>query len=279
MNKRRETAITADEVRNLLKNEVIGKRIYAFTQLGSTNDHIRRLARNGEEEGAVVVADTQTRGRGRHHRPWFSPQGKGLWVSVLLRPTKHWDKVGLMSLLTGLTVAEAIAQQTKVFPMLKWPNDVMVDGKKISGILIESEIRQESIGGSFLALGIGINVSHRPNDFPDSLRDRATSLLIETGMEIDRVQLLATVLHKLEDHYRRFVNGDHDFIRDEWWKKCLHRQKLVRVVCGKTTFNGIFEKIGANGEMLLRTDDGELRRIQAGEVSNLGLEPSQKGEG
>lgn len=262
-----ESAITVDSVAPFLTNRVIGKKLYTFNQLGSTNDHLRLLAQNGEEEGAVVTADQQTRGRGRHQRHWFSAPGKGLWFSVLLRPASFWDRVGLISLLSSLAVADAFFEQAGLAAAVKWPNDVLSDGRKISGILMETETRSDR--PSYLCVGIGVNVNHEKADFPEPLRQRATSLLIESGKSINRAQLLVGILNKLEDYYRRFLDGEHDHIRREWLARCYHKQSFVQVTRGDSVIEGHFEQIDAGGSMLLRTSSGELCRIQSGEVTQL----------
>jgi len=262
-----ESAITAEQIQLLLRNQIIGNKIYSFRQLGSTNDYIRRLAQNGEDEGAVVISDAQTRGRGRYQRAWLSPPGKGLWFSVLLRPKSLWDRVGLVSLLASLAVADGIVEQTALQPQLKWPNDVLIDGKKVCGILIETETQNGS--PEYLCLGIGINVNHEEADFPESLRQRATSLFVETGKAISRTQLLVSVLHNVEEYYRRFSNGEYDYISSEWLTRCFHKNSTVKVTRGDNVIEGLFERIDSGGQMLLRTRNGEICRIQSGEVTQL----------
>lgn len=265
-----EAPIAADEIQALLHNKLIGTKIFAFNQLSSTNDSIRRLARNHEAEGAVVIADAQTRGRGRHRREWLSPPGKGLWLSVLLRPTVYQSRLGLISLLSALAVAESIAKETGIETQLKWPNDVLLNSKKVCGILIESESQNGS--PACLSLGIGINVNQTANDFPEAIRNRATSLFLEAGRRYSRAQLLVSVLHELEKFYQLFLNGRHELIRTAWMKRCVHLNQQVKIVCGNLILVGAFEEIDRAGEIILRTNEGEVRRLQAGEVTQLGLD-------
>ena len=261
-----EPAITAARIKPLLATDIVGRKIYAFSQIASTNDYARRLAKNGEDEGAVIITDSQTRGRGRYHRRWFSPPGKGLWLSVLLRPTTHWDGIGLMSLLAGLAVSEAIDKETGMTTQLKWPNDVLHNNRKVSGILIESETQN-----AHLVVGIGINVNQTASDFPESLRHRATSLLLETGIVNSRMRLLVGVLNELEHNYKRFLTGDHEWLRCKWLARCAHKDMDVTVTCGEMTIEGVFQTIDTNGAMILRSSPGEVHRIRSGELSHLGV--------
>ncbi len=258
-----EEPITAEQILPHLKNQIIGRGIYCFRQIGSTNEHLRRLCRNGEEEGAVVIADRQTQGRGRHQRNWHSPPGLGLWFSVLLRPTTFLNRLGLISLLSGLAIAEAIAEQTGLSPKLKWPNDVLLNSKKVCGILAESEIKN---GSADISLGVGINVNHRKKDFPESIQQLATSLYLETGAPIDRLHLLVKALQKLEKFYRLFLNGEHEKIRRNWLRLCIHNEMAVKVASGETIIEGRFQKIDENGEMLLQDASGKILKVRSGDL-------------
>lgn len=257
--------LNADEIQKQLKNKLIAKKIYAFGQLASTNDFAKRLAQTGEDEGCLVISDEQTKGRGRWGRRWESPPGKGLWFSLILRPKVSMEKAGVVSLLAGLSVAQAVEKITRLTPILKWPNDVLINSKKFCGVLIESEGESDKL--SFLVLGIGINVNQSVLDFSDALQTHATSLRIESKVPINRIDLLVEVLQYLEKNYLGFKSGNFSNILNEWKKRSPHLNKKVMVKQNKLELEGLFEDLDEDGRLLLRLANGEITKISEGETT------------
>ena len=175
-----------------------GKPLYKYQIVRSTNDLALQLAREGAPEGTLVLAEAQTGGRGRWGRRWLSPEGKGIWASLILRPED--DPGGTLAVGVASGIAEALRDRTGVDAEVKWPNDVVVGGRKLAGVLVER-------GGEAYVVGFGVNVLQAKEDFPPELRDRATSLLLETGRAWDREELLWGILEEVERAYRRLVLG------------------------------------------------------------------------
>lgn len=256
--------LSEDKLKSVIKTELFAKKIYSFWSIGSTNEFAHNRAIQGEPEGTLVIAEQQVRGRGRKNRRWDSPFNKGLWFSVVLRPNIVSDQVGLIPFLAGVAVAEGIENFTGLKPEVKWPNDLLLNGKKICGILSEAEFRNGKI--RFIILGIGINVHHKPHEFPDEFRDRATSLRAESNLRIDRSELLAEILFQLEKNYRTMQSQGFAPIISNWKKRCPHLGKQVTIIQDDERLEGIFEDLNEQGCLMLRTRDGELKKIVTGDL-------------
>jgi len=239
--------------------------------LGSTNDEALSLAAKGAPEGTLVAADRQTAGRGRLGRPWTSPPSVGLYASLLLRPPLGRGELTLLPLLAGVAVAEAIQQTADCEALLKWPNDVLIGGRKVAGILVEAEMSEDS--RAVVVAGLGVNVSTAAGDLPPRVLYPATSLLIETGRRIDRETLLDVWRTRFAAAYRQWLSGDATPLLDRW--KALHAmQGRTIMVAGAdgVTVEGIGEGIDEQGALLLRTAAGTLTRVVAGDV----LKPTRR---
>jgi BirA family biotin operon repressor/biotin-[acetyl-CoA-carboxylase] ligase len=239
-----------------------------FETTGSTNDVAAALAVRDEAEGTVVMADAQTAGRGRRGNNWFSPPGAGLYVSVVLAPGRAPSAperaVALLTLSAGVALAEAIERTTGLAPAIKWPNDLLVDGRKLAGILAEGVILPAGGAVTRVVLGYGINVS--PASYPPELRDRATSLETELGRPIDRATLCAETLAAIAERYRDLLDARFDAILDAWRRRAP-ASRGVRVAWESRagTRTGISAGVDDMGALLVRTGD-EVERIVAGEV-------------
>jgi BirA family biotin operon repressor/biotin-[acetyl-CoA-carboxylase] ligase len=184
----------------VLGTKLIGRKILHFETLPSTNDFCRSLAEKNEPEGTVVFSEVQTSGRGRFERKWFSKDPGGLYISVLLRPTFDQKYFTLISLLMAISVISAIKALTGADAYVKQPNDIMMNKKKAGGILTEQK-------GKAVILGIGININNNKNSFPEDLKDKATSILIETGMEVNKQLFLSEILRRFDREYGLLVEG------------------------------------------------------------------------
>jgi BirA family biotin operon repressor/biotin-[acetyl-CoA-carboxylase] ligase len=249
----------------------LGSPLLYFPIVGSTNDAAARLAGRGPCEGAVVIADAQTAGRGRRGREWFSPPGSGLYVSVVLTPAQSGDAraTGLLTLAAGVALAEAIAASTGLVVDVKWPNDLYVGRRKLGGILAEGagsgggggEKRPEAA----VVLGYGINVG--PMAYPPELRDRATSLESELGRPIDRAVVLAESLASLASRYDDLLAGRFDAILDAWRARApgaAGARVAWTTIAGP--LSGTTAGIADDGALLVRVED-RVERLVAGEVT------------
>jgi BirA family transcriptional regulator, biotin operon repressor / biotin---[acetyl-CoA-carboxylase] ligase len=253
------------EVRTQLKDSRIGGRLEFFKLTASTNADAFRLAEEGAAEGTVVLADSQTGGKGRRGRAWSSPAGVNLYCSVVLRPSIMPHEAPQLTFLSAVAAARAIELTTKLTPEIKWPNDLLVSGKKVAGLL--NEMSAETDGINFVILGIGINLNMTAELFPDDLRHPATSLLMESGVRVDRSLFAATMLNELARLYADFLAHGFGPVREEWQRRCNANGRQVLVNdSGTECIGGRFIGIDSDGAMLLRSDNDKLHRITCGDV-------------
>lgn len=252
------TWLNLDSLESQLKTTRIGRRVVYLTSTGSTMDVARREAEDGADEGTVVIAEEQTSGRGRFGRPWESPAGKNLYFTVLLRPTV--DRLRLLSMAAPLAVAKGVEGITGHVPRIKWPNDVLMSGRKLAGILIESEISGDEV--RYALAGIGINVNFDVSAVPE-IAAIATSLQAEIRQEVSREALLAAALNRLEALYE----GEPAVVYASWRGKLDTLGSEVTVTLRGEQFDGVAEDVDIEGNLLLRRPDGELLTFEAGEVS------------
>ncbi|HHW42135.1 MAG TPA: biotin--[acetyl-CoA-carboxylase] ligase [Syntrophomonadaceae bacterium] len=253
------------EIRKGLGTRSFGQEIFHFRRVGSTNQVAFDLARRGYPEGTVVVAEEQTSGRGRWQRPWFSPPETGIWLSLILRPDMAPVKVPQLTLVAGAACARAIHGCLGFRPAIKWPNDLLYNGKKLCGILVEMEAAAEQV--HFLVIGIGINVNQEESDFPPELRETAASLRMVTGSRVARVPLVRRILEVLEEDYRDFCSSGFTGVRERWLEYETTLGKAVQVRLGEKQFTGTAEDLDAEGNLLLRLKDGKLQKIISGELT------------
>jgi BirA family transcriptional regulator, biotin operon repressor / biotin---[acetyl-CoA-carboxylase] ligase len=259
-------ALLADDlIARLGKTKIVGRDIQVFEQTTSTNDVIEKLARDGVKEGAVVFAELQTRGRGRLGRKWISPARKGLWFSILLRPDLRPQETTQLTVASATALSRAIESETNLQPEIKWPNDILIRGKKVAGILTELNAELDKV--RYVILGIGIDANQNANEFTAELKKTATSLKIETGETVSRAELAATILRELDEDYSRICAGKFSAIADEWESNCVTIGKNVAVQTGGRKIRGRAESLDDDGALLLRTEHGHLERITGGDVT------------
>jgi len=254
-----------DLLSRLGKTKFIGRDIRVFQETTSTNDVIEKLARDGVKEGVVVFAESQTKGRGRLGRKWMSPARKGLWFSVLLRPRLRPQAVTQVTVASATALARAIHSQTGLRPEIKWPNDVLIHGKKVSGILTEMHAELDTV--KYVVLGMGVDVNLNANEFPSDLRRLATSLRTESGELLDRAELATEILRELDRDYARICAGQFEAVADEWQERCNTIGRHVVIQIGDRRVRGRAESLDADGALLLRTQHGHLERIIGGDVT------------
>lgn len=245
----------------------IGHPLIYKNIVDSTNIVLRKLAGSGAEEGTVVWAEQQMAGRGRHGRGWESPPGKGLWFSVLLRPELSLPQIPLLTLVSAVSLVRGISRMTGFAPTIKWPNDLLANGKKLAGIL--AEVQSEGREIKHVVVGIGINVNHTLSDFPPQLADWATSLRLVLGRPWNRRALLESVLEQLDKDYQEVRQDGFDRLLQLWRAHCCMLGQVVRVtdlVEGTLPWQGTALDIDQNGALILMTDAGR-RIVRAGDVS------------
>jgi BirA family biotin operon repressor/biotin-[acetyl-CoA-carboxylase] ligase len=238
-------------------------RVVFHDVLDSTQGAARALAEGGAPEGTVVVADRQTSGRGRLGRDWHSPAGVNLYATVVLRPPLPPARVPQLALVAGLAVADAIAAETGTAAELKWPNDVLVGGRKTAGVLTEMQGELERV--RYVLVGMGVNLNE--TTFPAALRGVATSVRLATGRPVDRARFTARLLAALEARYGRFLSGGLASMRADWESLSCLQGRTVQVTAGDHVTRGRVCGIDDEGALLLEDSTGTTRRVTAGEVT------------
>lgn len=248
-------------VQMALSDSVVGSRIYYQQLTGSTMDDARELAHDGEREGTVVIAEEQNKGRGRFNRVWVSPPGLNLYFTVLLRPER--EQLPYMNMAATLAVHDTAAVFAKLKPAVKWPNDVRVGGRKLSGILIETEFEGDSL--SHALVGIGVNVNLDVSEHPE-IADTATSLHSEAGRKFDRSDALHSVLKNLDTWYARVKAGES--LTEQWAATLETLGKRVELRWREQVLTGIAESVDDQGNLTLLQPNGERVTVVAGEVTS-----------
>ena len=251
-----------EELSQGLETAIVGKKFFVFDTIDSTNACARILGDAGTAEGAVVVADFQTSGRGRLGRTWIAEPGENLLLSVLLRPRISIANAGLLTLFASVGIARAIERHVGEPVECKWPNDLLLHGKKFCGILLENLLQPSEV--SYAIVGAGINVNQRT--FPDEIATRGTSLAIETGRSFDRKKVLQSVLSELDVLYPPVQQGDFDAIVAEWLKRCTMFGKPVTVQQQNHTISGIARRLNHDAGLVIESGTG-LQTVYAGDVS------------
>lgn len=258
--------LTAEGLSRELKTRVVGRRILVYPEVASTNTVAAEMGEGGEPEGTVVVAETQAAGRGRMGRPWVSPPNKGLWTSILLRPSVSSREASLLSPLAAVSLAEAVAELgPAVVPRIKWPNDLLLGDRKAAGILVEVKTEGERV--HYAVVGIGVNINQTLADFPEALQSSATSLSLASGKPVSRLQVARTLYRYLDGWYLRFL--------EEGSEPLLHRLmalsgtvgKWVHVETGQEKFEAFAEAINRDGSLRVRLPSGEIRDLSSADVS------------
>ncbi len=251
------------EIGYFLKTDKMGRKIIYRRVIDSTNKKAIQLARKGLPEGTCVIAEMQTLGKGRLGRDWFSPEGKNIYLSIILRPPLDLYEIQVLPFLSSLSVADTLESICEVKVDLKWPNDVLVKGKKISGSLIEISSCGKKV--DFAILGIGLNVNMEESDLPESIRKIATSLFMETKRKHDRAYVCASLLNNLEAYYARLLEEGSPAILSLWQKKARIEGKWISVSIGERVIEGLCDGLEKDGALILKTKEG-LKKVRAGDI-------------
>ncbi|MFX1576545.1 MAG: biotin--[acetyl-CoA-carboxylase] ligase [Promethearchaeota archaeon] len=254
-----------DPFQHALSNtsKLVFKRLLHFSSLPSTNAYLKSLAEVGEPEGLIVLADEQTAGKGRLDRSWHSPQG-GLYFSLLVRPmTIEASKTPLITLTTGIALAQVFQSALGVKAVLKWPNDVLLDNRKVAGILVESTFIETDI--EFAVIGIGINVNSTRTDFPETLSPFAITLQDKLNRPVDTPRLFGYLISQLEFWYMKLRDKGFKAIEPHYQQLCITLGKTVIIDLGNTQVTGLAKELASDGGLVLQTSEGR-QIIRSGDV-------------
>jgi len=257
-----------DELKNNLSGKLIGHKVYYFPEIGSTNDEAFRLGESGAPDGTVVIADSQTKGRGRMQRVWHSPPGSNIYTSIILRPDFEPERAPQISIAAGVAVAGILNAYSPGKVQLKWPNDVLIGGKKVCGILSQLKTKAGSI--DFVVLGIGININVSIDQFPPDVKNIATSLAIETGREISRLDLIISLYENMAKCYKKLLQNNFGAIKEEWLKLAPMIGQNVQVMFQNDKVSGKAIGLDDDGSLIIFTAEGETIKVNAGDATILG---------
>jgi BirA family biotin operon repressor/biotin-[acetyl-CoA-carboxylase] ligase len=258
--------LTPDMLRQRLRGSLFGKRIYHFFKTDSTNQVALELGHAGEPEGAVIIAEEQTTGRGRAGHSWHSERAAGIYATILLRPRLAPVQAPLLTMMAGLSARAAVQSVTSLSVDLKWPNDLMIQGKKVGGILTEMHAEPSQV--RFVIVGIGINVNQQK--FPAELAGASTSLRMETGRMQSRLEVLVQFLRQFESDYKELLSeGAAGVVKRFEAASSYARGKRVRVTNGRESFTGVTAGLEETGLLRVKRDDGEITAVIAGDVAEV----------
>jgi BirA family biotin operon repressor/biotin-[acetyl-CoA-carboxylase] ligase len=262
------------EIAEGLKTSNIGKDIIYLATVDSTNDYAKKIAAENEKEGAVIIAGDQTKGRGRLGRHWSSGEHKGVWMSVILKPDIPSERIQIITLAAAVAVVKTIKNLYGIETGIKWPNDIILDGKKVCGILTEMNCEADRI--NYIVVGIGLNVCMEKADFPKGYREKATSLLIYSNKNKDkhklmqkfaRSEIIKRILVELEDAYIKLNKNEIAGIIKEWKNFSVTLGREVKVISRNSEFSCIAKDISEDGKLVVECPNGSVKYISSGEVS------------
>jgi len=258
------SSLDIDGIKKRLEAKRLGGKVHYFAELGSTNVHARMLAEQGAAEGEIVIAEAQTHGRGRLGRRWESPPGVNLYLSVILRPRLMPVHAPQITLMAAVALAETVAPLIKQAPVIKWPNDILVNGKKLAGVLSEAACDPQRI--DHVILGIGLNVNYQVTLMSPEIRQRATSVADLTGGPIDRETVTVRLIHNLDRCYGELDEYGFEALRSRWDTFFGLRGRRVRIENGEDVVIGCALGIDRIGALIVEDDFGRLQNVYAGDV-------------
>ncbi|MGD6815787.1 biotin--[acetyl-CoA-carboxylase] ligase [Metabacillus sp. 113a] len=256
--------LSAAEIQSGLATSFMGQSIYHEKSVPSTQKIAHTLASEGASEGTVVIADEQTEGRGRLARVWHSPINTGIWMSCILKPKIPLSQTPQLTLLTAVAVVQAIEETAGVHPFIKWPNDILINGKKAVGILTELQAEADSVHS--VIIGTGINVNQEGADFPDELKPIATSLKLEAGREVSRAALIQAILQKLEQLYTTYLASGFHPVKLLWESYSISLGREIKARTLQGTLSGKALGINDEGVLLLETAEGKIEKIYSADI-------------
>ncbi len=263
-----QDVLNKNEMESRLHTKWAGRELYYYESTDSTNLQVKRLMEEGAPEGVLVVGGEQKQGRGRRGRSWQSPPGTNIYMTLGLRPEFQPDLAPMVTLIDALAVAEAVEQTCGLQTRIKWPNDVVIGGKKICGILTEMSAETGYI--HYVVIGTGINVNIK--EFPEEIRETATSLYLEKGETVLRAPIVAKTMEYFESYYEKFIQTmDLSLLMEDYNKRLVNKDAAVKVLDPQNEFEGTARGIDEKGQLLVERQDGTVETVYAGEVSVRGV--------
>lgn len=256
-----------DLLKQGLAGKFIGHQLHHYEEIGSTNDEAFRLGIKGAPEGTALIAESQRAGKGRMQRSWYSPAGVNIYTSVILRPGFEAARAGQMSIAAGVAVAETLDPYCPGNVRIKWPNDILIGGKKVCGILAQMKTTGSAI--DFVVVGIGINVNIRPRQFSRDIREIATSLIMETGREIPRQELIISLYENMAKWYRELIQNGFNPVKEKWLSLSSMIGKPVSVMFREEAVSGKAVGLAEDGSLILQTARNETVCVSAGDATLL----------
>jgi BirA family biotin operon repressor/biotin-[acetyl-CoA-carboxylase] ligase len=250
-----------------METKTFGRVLRIYDEVDSTQNIAHGLVRQGEAEGTLVLAEQQNAGRGRMGRNWFSPKGKGIWMSLILKPTIAMQFTPQLTLLAAVALCRAIQAYVPHQVGIKWPNDLLIRGRKVSGILLESSAEDERL--NYVIVGMGISANLTAEDYPEELRLKATSLLLEIGQPVDREQLICDILLQLEKLMELYIQQGFAPIRTLWEALTISLHKPIRIQTSKGWIEGIADSIDEMGALMITQLDGQSLKLYSGDIELL----------
>lgn len=260
--------VTPEQILPKLNTKQLGRNIDYYTSCTSTQIIAADKARQGASHGTVIISEEQTAGKGRLERSWDSTANKGIWMSVIIRPTISPEFAAQFTLVSAVAITQAIQEVTNLTPQIKWPNDILINGKKVTGILTELQAEMDIVHS--IIIGIGVNVNQELSAFDESIQNIATSLKMENGEEVDRSLLVAKILYYLEKYGDLYVEKGFEPIKILWESHNCTIGKRIRATMLRETIEGVALGITKDGILELRLDSGEIRGIYSADIHLLG---------
>lgn len=261
-------AYSQAELQSIMSSKWAGKNLLFFEKVDSTNNMVRALAEQGAPEGTLAVAANQTAGKGRRGRSWSAPEGTSIAMSILLRPEFPPERASMLTLVMAMAIARGIREMTGLDAGIKWPNDIVADGKKLCGILTEMSTEMEYI--RYVVIGIGINVSMK--EFPEELKQKATSLELCLGRPVKRAPLIDACMRAFEEYYEKYLQTlDLSLLQEEYNRELVNVGREVTVLAPAGDYTGVSHGINREGELVVELAGGEIRNVVSGEVSVRGV--------
>lgn len=261
--------LTYGEIVDGLNTKFIGRKIIHFNDIDSTNSKAKELASLGAEDGTVIIAEEQTMGKGRLGRNFISPWGKGIWMSIILKPDISPLNVSMVTQIAAAAINEAL-KEMQIETLIKWPNDILLNKKKLCGILTEMSAELTKV--NFIVMGIGINVNVEEDDFTEEVKETATSIKIETGKSVDRKEIVSRILNNFEELYEDFVERE-DIERtiDICRENSILMGREIRVIKRGVSINAKVLDIDNKGQLVVQYEDGKVENLISGEISIRGV--------
>jgi len=253
-----------EKIMSQLETDFIGREIHHFEKLSSTNTTAKQQARKGAKEGTAIIAETQTRGKGRLNRPWVSPKG-GIWLSIILKPEIAVEDITKITLITSVAVAKTLREMFDLKAEIKWPNDVLIDSRKVCGILSEAVLKGKTV--DFIIVGIGVNANFTRKALPRELQTTATTLKEVLKKDIDREKFVCLLLKEFENNYKMLRKRRFERLLEEWRSMAGFLGKKVRITSFDEEFHGVAVDIDENGALIVKLADGTVRKVISGDVT------------